>query len=733
MAHGVPADGASKVVFQAHQGSKNETQRYGLIAYLGTRRSSGPDPSMVDAPHGFRYLPAGMPVTGAALVTAALLLGAAIAALRGCRTIQAARMRDGGRRARRLYEKTPVMLHAMDAEGRLLEVSDEWLMVLGYQRAEVTGRSLFDFMTRESGRHVRDVHLPRVLGGQRLDRVPCQFLARDGRTIDIQMSAVVEPPADGAAPRVLAVLASLTETPLAQDAVQRPRDRVVDAIGSLPLGFILWDAEGQVVVSNSRARDILGPVADHLTPGTHYEDLHRAMVRALLADQETGTGRSVPQPGNRDVWGHVTGGPFDMTWKDGRRLRIIEQRTSGGGLVTLIDDITGEHQMRQDLVKAKERAETASEAKSRLLAAASHDLRQPLQALQLYLGVLAVQMPEAGAALLHDVDRCITSLRGLLDDLLEITQLDAGLVEPQVQVAEIDAVVARVVSVCRPQVEAKGLALHAVSSRLWARTDPGLLERILFNLVQNAVRHTDRGRILVGCRRRRGHVRLEVWDTGAGIPEDRLAGIFEAFGQPGGPERNRQRGTGLGLAIVDRIARRLGHAVSARSRLGHGSVFWVEMPRALAPKAACAPSLEPGEAGGGRLIVVIEDEEQVRTALTMVLEYRNYAVIAAASPAEALLSLGPGTRPLDLILADYRLRDGMTGVTAVRQLREALGVCVPGIILTGDTAPDRIREVTESGLLLLHKPLEVERLYEAIQRAIGRRCDSKNDTGTLRT
>ncbi|MEW5728247.1 MAG: ATP-binding protein [Pseudomonadota bacterium] len=369
-------------------------------------------------------------------------------------------------------------------------------------------------------------------------------------------------------------------------------------------------------------------------------------------------------------------------------------------------DVTEQRRIEKALNAAIEEAERANNAKTRFLAAASHDLRQPLQALSLYLGVLEAKLGDGERRLLGAVGQCVDSLSGLLNDLLDVARLDAGTITPKVEAVAVSQLMERVAASWGIQAEAKGLRLVVRPCGAVVRTDPALMERVLSNLVANAVRYTDRGRVVVGCRRvGAGEVRLEVWDTGVGIPEDRLGDIFEEFRQLGNPERRRDKGTGLGLAIVRRVTGLLGHPVSVRSRPGKGSVFAVRLPLTAAA-AASPPTAVP--AGRSRRILVVEDEIHVRSALELVLGGLGHEVAAGETVDEALARLG-ARRP-ELVIADYRLGGGATGVEAIRRVRALHGAELPAVVLTGDTDPAIIRRIAGEGLRVLHKPLQVEAL-----------------------
>jgi CheY-like chemotaxis protein/anti-sigma regulatory factor (Ser/Thr protein kinase) len=254
------------------------------------------------------------------------------------------------------------------------------------------------------------------------------------------------------------------------------------------------------------------------------------------------------------------------------------------------------------------------------------------------------------------------------------------------------------------------------------RSDPTLLEEIVGNFVSNAVSYTREGRIVVGCRRARGMLRIEVWDTGPGIPRDRQEDVFRDFVQLGNPERDRRQGLGLGLSIVQRLSRLLDHPIELRSVPGRGSVFRVAVPigipeEAEAPAEVEAPILEPFD---GRLIVVVDDDAAVVTAMETLLAQWGCEVASADSGARILGKLATATRRPDLILCDYRLRGGENGAQVIADIRAEFNEDIAAALITGDTDPERLKEARASGLPLLHKPVKAPRLRALMARLLGR-------------
>jgi len=396
------------------------------------------------------------------------------------------------------------------------------------------------------------------------------------------------------------------------------------------------------------------------------------------------------------------------------------------------------------LSRALEEKERANQAKGRFLSAANHDLRQPFQALRLFHHILMERLSGTrDHAIAEKMGEALDAGEKLLHALLEVATLDAGVVRPQLADVPVSAVFEDLLTEFRGMAAEKGLVLRAMPTRMVIRTDRTLLTRMLGDLVRNAIRFTDKGRVTIGCRHqgsRQGRwLRIEVWDTGNGIPPEQLDNIFEDFVQLGNPERDRRQGLGLGLAKVRRKAALLSHAVEVRSLQGRGSVFAVSVPVVGTERAtATVPVMDADTVvAGDRLILVVEDDPIQRDAVRLLLESWDYRVVVADEGETALALIG-GTGPQggstadtpipDLIVSDFRLPGRLTGVQMVAKVGERLGRPVPGLILTGDTAPERIREAVATGCRLLHKPVSPEGLRGVIasilsERAGGRPAD----------
>lgn len=385
---------------------------------------------------------------------------------------------------------------------------------------------------------------------------------------------------------------------------------------------------------------------------------------------------------------------------------------------------------QRDALLAKAESERANLAKSKFLAAASHDLRQPVQSLTLLLNLLKTQ--QGASRVIDTMEMAIDALRSLLEGLLDISKLDAGVIVPNFKIAPIGTVTSGLVEEYRLRAQERGLDLCFVASSMCARTDTALLERALRNLIENALRYTESGRILVGCRRRGNTARIDVIDTGIGIPESDLGAIFEEFHQLRNPARDRNQGLGLGLAIVQRIAGLLGGRIEVQSELGRGSRFSICLPVAYLGESKVA-AVVTNEVAGGERVLIIEDDGLLQNTLSLMLEEWGFRPILANSGEAAVAKVEGGERP-DLIVSDYRLGPGMTGTDAIACIGETLGTPVPSLIITGDTAPERIKEVFAGGQRILHKPISAGELRRTLADMVKEpRADPAAPAGALQT
>lgn len=491
-------------------------------------------------------------------------------------------------------------------------------------------------------------------------------------------------------------------------------DDMTNLLNSTDIATLFLDQQGHIKrftpamakLINVIDSDVGRPISDIANPfsnGELQED-----VRSVL---------NVLSPVTREV--HTQGGRWYLR-------RILPYRTQDNrinGVVVTFTDITERQQANATMQEAKEAAERANHSKSQFLAAASHDLRQPLQTVSLLNEVLSTSVEQEAAV--HTIDRqrsAIDAMQELLDALLDISKLEAGAVTPEIREFQIAPVLASMRSKFESQAEAKGLRLRVAPCALTVRSDPSLLEQIIQNLLVNAIKHTETGRVLLGCRRRGPELCIGVWDTGVGIPHDQLERIFESFYQLDNPGRDRRKGLGLGLAIVKDLARLLEHRLEVQSTPGKGSVFAVHVPIAQGATSMSCDEAQEQPAGDvplhGLSILLIEDDIGIVEALELFLESKGVQLLAASNADDALARAQERAVRPDLAIADYRLPQSETGTQALQRVREAFGRDLPTLLLTGETSPDWLPEARRMCCKVLYKPIEGKELLRHIRRLL---------------
>jgi two-component system CheB/CheR fusion protein len=409
----------------------------------------------------------------------------------------------------------------------------------------------------------------------------------------------------------------------------------------------------------------------------------------------------------------------------GRRVLQLNAREIPSGApakrrtLLAIDDITDRKHVGAALETAKRHAERANLGKSRFLAAASHDLRQPLQTLALLQGILAAKVKDRDALkLVTRLGESLDVMSAMLNKLLDINQLEAGIVNPELKNFPVNDLFERLRSDFTDQAEGKGLRCHVVSSRQNVRSDPTLLEQMIRNLIANALKYTNHGKILLGCRRRGDQLRIEVWDTGSGIPEGQLKAVFEEFHQLDNPARERARGLGLGLSIVQRLADLLDHRIDVRSRPGKGSVFSIEVPcvdTASVEEPRTGARQSAARLGKGESILVIEDDPAIREMLQLVFEMDGYRTAVASDGKSALELVANGTVRPKIVIADYNLPNGLSGLDVASRLRETFDSALPVLIVTGDISTGTLRAIAGANCVQLNKPIKADALTRLVR------------------
>lgn len=412
--------------------------------------------------------------------------------------------------------------------------------------------------------------------------------------------------------------------------------------------------------------------------------------------------------------------------KDGREIPVEVSlspiETDDGLLVSAaLRDVGYRIEYERKLEAAKEAAERANRGKSRFLAAASHDLRQPLQSLSAYLAVMTHRVEgDELAAIAQEMDISLRAMGGLLDALLDISQLESGSIRPRITEFDLQGVLNAVTANNRPAAEQKGLTLTQADSDSVVRSDEALLTRILDNFVSNAIRYTEKGSIDIASEIVGDHMRISVADTGIGIPQEQVGLVFEEYYQLDNPTRDRGKGLGLGLAIVQRIAKLLDQKLEVSSKVGEGSTFSVDTPfvrtareGAVTPASSIQGSASPGET----TILLVDDDSRVRHAMKMLLTTAGFHTVSAKDPNEALVVAQSGYDP-DVLISDYRL-PVCNGVELVREFRTTISRDIPVIMMTGDTSIEHIRDADLPNCHVMHKPSDARQLIKLIVELAG--------------
>ncbi|MDX1515943.1 MAG: PAS domain S-box protein [Woeseiaceae bacterium] len=487
---------------------------------------------------------------------------------------------------------------------------------------------------------------------------------------------------------------------------------------SAPDAMVIVDDSGRIVLVNGQTELMFGYGRDELLGGSvdlllpdRLRDVHRTHRAAYAGDprlRRMGVGLEL-------VALRKDGSEFAV------EISLSPLDTPDGMLVSsVIRDVSERKEMEQQIIAAQQAAERANKANSAFLAAASHDLRQPVQALSLLNGALRRTVSDERALqMIESQEHSLTAMTNLLNSLLDISRLDAGAVSPDLERFPMQRLIDRLAAEFSRQAHHKGLEFSAGSCDAVVESDPNLLAEIIQNLVSNAIRYTDRGRVELSCEIDDGSCHLRITDTGIGIGAEHLDDIFQEFVQCTTPGSTKE-GFGLGLAIVRRLADLLSHRIAVESTPGKGSTFSVSVPVVHAgDRPAGEPQASDDQAppAAGGLVLLVEDDVSVANAWSLLLEAEGYRVATAASAAEAEAL----ARDLDelpkLLISDFHLLDGSNGVEAVAAIRARFDVPIPAFIVSGDTS----KVVKDARLLdnctLLAKPIDTDRLLAAANAA----------------
>ncbi|MFP3920370.1 MAG: NahK/ErcS family hybrid sensor histidine kinase/response regulator [Dichotomicrobium sp.] len=524
----------------------------------------------------------------------------------------------------------------------------------------------------------------------------------------------------------------------ASEAIQYNRDLLQQALDQVRQGIAVFDKDMRLICWNRQFREILCLPPELGQVGVPLDQI----VRVMAQSGDLGPGETESIVADRLRRFVVTMETFQERLN--RDNRVIEVRTNAmpqGGIVTSMTDITDrvaaaealerskaelEHRVRErtaELTKlnealkdAKARADEANLDKTRFLAAASHDILQPLNAARLYATSLVERDTDGeNGRLAGNVDAALTAVEDILNTLLDISRLDTGALRPEFGVVSVNDLLKQLKLEFEPMAQERGLKLIILPSTLWVTSDGRLLRRILQNLLSNAVKYTDRGRVLVGCRRDGATVRLEVHDTGPGIPMAQQSLVFKEFLRLD-QHAATVRGLGLGLSIVERMGRVLSHPVRLKSRPGSGSVFSVTVPLADAEAITTRPAAETSRPVGdmqGVCVLCIDNEAAILEGMEVLLKNWGCEVITAQDASEATVAVHARNVTPHIILADYHLNDG-SGCDAIAAICRSLQRDIAGVIVTADRSPEVQDEVRNAGYRLLRKPVKPAALRTAI-------------------
>ncbi|MDW5317498.1 chemotaxis protein CheB [Rhizobium sp. PL01] len=412
-------------------------------------------------------------------------------------------------------------------------------------------------------------------------------------------------------------------------------------------------------------------------------------------------------------------------WYMRRIMPYLDEDHAIEGVVITFVDVTEQRRTSEALRVAKKQADIANAAKSRFLAAASHDLRQPLQTLSLLQGLLVRKVKDEKAhELLTRFEDTLGAMSGMLNALLDINQIEAGIVRAEVTDFRIQTLLTLLRDELTLIAQSQSLEFRVVDCSLLVRTDPLLLEQMIRNLISNAFKYTRTGRVLVGCRRRGKSVSIEIWDTGIGIPAAELKSIFEEYHQIDNEARERGKGLGLGLSIVQRLSDLLGHRIDVKSRQAKGSVFAIEVDclqstgKMSDKKTPSKSILLPDQTARAGKILIVEDDTEIRSLLEQLLSDEGHTVLSVPDGPSALSLITSTRQTPDVILTDYNLPGGMNGVEIVTELRKIRKSEIPVIVLTGDISTKTLAHITSNSVIQLNKPITPKEVTASITRLL---------------
>ncbi|WP_209507077.1 MULTISPECIES: PAS-domain containing protein [unclassified Ruegeria] len=528
---------------------------------------------------------------------------------------------------------------------------------------------------------------------------------------------------------------------------RQERDRILDdkarliraTLEHIEQGVCIFDNKHRLIGWNNRASELLAIPIAQFQMGTRFESLSNRLS-ANIKFQKGITEADLLDWVTRQTYRRPL--QFQMHRGRSKILSVFAQEMPDRGFVISFTDVTAERKSAQALYEAKElleqrvtsrtmeladalnEAERANASKSRFVAAASHDLLQPLSAAKLYVASLGSGLDKDDArTVAGKAESALNSVEHILEALLDISKLDSGRATAHLSTISVSALFSQMEDAFRPVAQAKGLELSFVDTNARVTSDASYLRRILQNLLSNAIRYTETGKVLVGVRRREGAIALQVWDTGIGIASDQRDLVFQEF-QRLHSDASAAEGMGLGLAIVERACGLLQHPIQLYSEVGKGTGFSVEVPLAQEEQTACGSAPAAHDPGynilGNTVVLLIENDENLRSALTMTVESWGVEVLESESEDEAINLLREIDILPDAIVADFQLNHDRTGIDAIHALTNEFGP-LPGCIISANRSPELAERCKHANLPLLYKPLDAQLLRSTLESSIARR------------
>jgi PAS domain S-box-containing protein len=592
-----------------------------------------------------------------------------------------------------------------DLVNNLVKLAENFTHVMGYKPHVPTTGGEIETGLSSLLDHVAPADRPLVLGayqqlraGVPMDGIEYRVIGDDGVERWIESVANAQASADGRPTRAFITNLDITLQVEGRNALVAAKEKADEILASIGDGFYALDAQWRFVYFNARAEIMLNKRREDVIGRPFFE------VFPMVRDTQVHANYREVMATKRPLdFEYIS--PILKSW-----VYFSAYPTREGGVSVYFRDISDQKAIEGEVIAAKSEAERANLAKSKFLAAASHDLRQPVQSLVLLLSLIERQVATNPKAIetAKLMKQALGGLNGLLSSILDISRLDAGVVQPSAENVDLGALLGRMGAEYVAKAADGGLELRVAPREFHTFVDPTLLERALRNLIENALRYTPSGRVLIGLRPRGENVRIDVIDTGVGVPTEKKTEIFDEFIQLNNPGRDLGQGLGLGLAIVTRLAALMEAKIEVASKVGRGSRFSLSLPLIQSTAPAVAETTHPEDPGGR--VLVIEDNSILLHGLESMLQQWGYQTLVAACGEEALEIGGEAGWRFDAIVTDHRLGAGLTGVESAKEIGRRAGRSFSTLVLTGDTAKERIAEIEASGFELLHKPVSAEHL-----------------------